>query len=95
MDPVVSVQNKNISGSQIGSLKSFTLTIRWNLAKLVKIFPGIKGRGISPGVIRLSNFKDVWKERVEHSSLSRGAIGERLFPDVKSSFFWVTNVEIA
>ena len=29
------------SWSQIGSLKSFTLTIRWNLAKLVKIFPGI------------------------------------------------------
>ena len=25
----------------IGSLKSFTLTIPWNLAKLVKIFPGI------------------------------------------------------
>ena len=29
------------SWSQIGSLKSFTLTIPWNLAKLVKIFPGI------------------------------------------------------
>ena len=49
MDPVVSVQNKNFSGNtkelakvlQIGSLKSFTLTIPWNLAKLVKIFPGI------------------------------------------------------
>ena len=29
------------SWSQIGSLKSFTLTVSWNLAKLVKIFPGI------------------------------------------------------
>ena len=29
------------SWSQIGNLKSFTLTIPWNLAKLVKIFPGI------------------------------------------------------
>ena len=29
------------SWSQIGSLKSFTLTIPWNLAKPVKIFPGI------------------------------------------------------
>ena len=29
------------SWSQIGSLKSFTLTIPWNLAKLVKIFHGI------------------------------------------------------
>ena len=29
------------SWCQIGSLKSFTLTIPWNLAKLVKIFPGI------------------------------------------------------
>ena len=47
MDPVVSVQNKNFSGntkelcktswSQIGSLKSFTLTFLWNLAKPVKI----------------------------------------------------------
>ena len=31
----------NSSSSQIGSLKSFTLTIPWNLAKPVKIFPGI------------------------------------------------------
>ena len=48
MDPVVSVQNKNFSGNtkdlakvlgaRIGSLKSFTLTIPWNSAKLVKIF---------------------------------------------------------
>ena len=29
------------SWSQIGNLKSFTLTIFWNLAKPVKIFPGI------------------------------------------------------
>ena len=29
------------SWSRIGSLKSFTLTIPWNVAKLVKIFPGI------------------------------------------------------
>ena len=29
------------SWSQIGSLKSLTLTIPWNLAKPVKIFPGI------------------------------------------------------
>ena len=49
MDPVVSVQNKNFrkrrracksSWSQIGGLKSFTLSIPWNLAKLVKIFLG-------------------------------------------------------
>ena len=29
------------SWSQVGHLKSFTLTIPWNLAKFVKIFPGI------------------------------------------------------
>ena len=44
-------KNKNFSGnaedvcksswSRRGSLKSFTLTIPWNSAKLVKIFPGI------------------------------------------------------
>ena len=33
------------SWSQIGSLKSLTLTIPWNLASLVKIFPGIIVRG--------------------------------------------------
>ena len=32
------------SWSQIGSLKSFTLTIPWNLAKPVKISPGIIAR---------------------------------------------------
>ena len=51
MDPVVSVQNKNFSGNTEklakvpgnpkGILKSFTLTVLWNLAKPVKIFPGI------------------------------------------------------
>ena len=49
--PSVSVQNKiflrkhkgacKSSWSRIGSLKSFTLTIPWNVAKPVKIFPGI------------------------------------------------------
>ena len=48
------VQNKNFSGkhkgackssgSRIGILKSFTLTIPWNSAKLVKISPGIIAR---------------------------------------------------
>ena len=50
MDPVVSVQNKNFSGNTMElakvlgadeETKSFTLTIPWNLARLVKIFPGI------------------------------------------------------
>ena len=54
IDPVVSVQNKNFSGhtkelakvpgTRIGILKSLTQTIHWNLAKLVKIFPGITVR---------------------------------------------------
>ena len=47
MDPVVSVQNKKLhkkhksSWNPKGILKSFTLTIPWNLAKPVKIFPEI------------------------------------------------------
>ena len=51
MDPGVSVQNKkNFTGNSkklakaIASLKSFTLTIPWKSAKLVKIFPGIIAR---------------------------------------------------
>ena len=50
MDPVLSVQNKlrrkhkgacKSSLSQKGSLKSFTVTIAWNLEEPVKISPGI------------------------------------------------------
>ena len=33
-----------VPGTRRGSLKSFTLTIPWNSAKLVKIFPGIIAR---------------------------------------------------
>ena len=54
MDPGVSVQNPKFhkkpredcksSWSPIGNLKSFTLTIPWNSAKLVKISPGIIAR---------------------------------------------------
>ena len=51
MDPVVSVQKQKLlrnhkgacksSWSRRGNQKSFTLRIPWNLARLVKIFPGI------------------------------------------------------
>ena len=44
MDPVVSGKPREAcksSWSQLGSRKSFTLIIPWNLAKPVKIFPGI------------------------------------------------------
>ena len=54
MDPGISVQNKNFSGNTkelskvLGTReenqKSSTLTIPWNSAKLVKIFPGIIAR---------------------------------------------------
>ena len=54
MNPGVSVQNQNFTGntkgacqsswSRIGNLKSYTLTIPWNSAKLVKTFPGIIAR---------------------------------------------------
>ena len=49
-DPVISVKNKSFSGNTkefakvLGSLKSLTLTIPWNLARPVKIFPGIIAR---------------------------------------------------
>ena len=54
MNPVVSVQKQklhrkpreacNSSWSQVGNLKSFTLTIPWNSGKPVKISPGIIAR---------------------------------------------------
>ena len=54
MDPIMSVQNEKLirkhkgacksSWSQIGGLKSLTLTIPWNSAKPVKISPGIIAR---------------------------------------------------
>ena len=52
--PIISVQNKNftgtpaklskVPGTREENQKSFTLTIPWNWAKLVKIFPGIIAR---------------------------------------------------
>ena len=33
-----------VLGARLGSLKSLTLTIPWNLAKLVKTFPGTIAR---------------------------------------------------
>ena len=54
MDPGVSVQKQNftrnpeklakVPGTRKEALKSFTLTIPWNSAKLVKISPGIIAR---------------------------------------------------
>ena len=44
--------------------------------------------------VGLSDLKDVRKERLEHGSYSRVAIGECLVPDIKSSFFWITDVEV-
>ena len=54
MDPSISVHNKNFTGNtkklakvlgaRRGNRKSFTLTIPWNLAKLLKTFPGIIAR---------------------------------------------------
>ena len=54
VDPVVSVHNTNFSGNtkefakvlgpDKGNQKSFTLTIHWNLATLVKTIPGIIAR---------------------------------------------------
>ena len=54
MDPSIFVQNNNFSGNSkelakvLGAVrkapKSFTLTIPWNSAKLVKISPGIIAR---------------------------------------------------
>ena len=54
MDPGVSVQKQNLlkkhkgacksSWNPRGNQKSFTLTIPWNSAKLVKISPGIIAR---------------------------------------------------
>ena len=38
--------------------------------------------------------KDMRTKEVKQANLSRIAIGECLVPDIKSSFFWVTDVEL-
>ena len=53
-----------------------------------------KGRGVPSRGIRLGNLTDVWKEWVEHGSLPRVAISGCLVPDIESSFFWITDVEV-
>ena len=75
MDSIKSVQNQNFSEterayksswSRRGNPKSFTLTISWNLAKLVKVFPGIIVRQ------HLTVQKQMGLQREQYAGLKKG-----------------------
>ena len=82
------------SWSQIGNLKSFTLAIPWNLAKLVQIFPGIIVRqhhtdqkhGIAERVVR----------RVKEGTsavLLQSGLDEKWWADSMECYTYLRNVQ--
>ena len=83
------------SWSQIGSLKSFTLTIPWNLADPVKIFPGIvvrrhhtdpKQNGIAERAIR----------RVKEGTsavLLQSSLDEKWWADSMECYCYLRNIQ--
>ena len=67
------------SWSRIGSLKSFTLTIPWNLANLAKIFPGI----IVRQHLTVQKQRDCWDSSAQNQGRDIcGAVANRV---------WTTN----
>ena len=105
MNPVISVRKQKLlrkhkgacksSWSQTGNLKSFTLTIPWNLAKLVKIFPGTivrrhhtdqKQNGIAERAVR----------RVKESTsavLLQSGLDENWWADSMECYTYLRNVQ--
>ena len=73
------------SWSRVGSLKSFTLTIPWNLAKLVKIIPGIIVR--RPHRSETNGIAERAVQRVKEGTSSV------LFPSGLDESWWADSME--
>ena len=83
------------SWSQIGSLKSFTLTIPWNLAKLVKIFPGIIVRP-APHRSETNGIGERAVRRVKEGTsavLWQSGLDENWWADSMECFSYLRNVQ--
>ena len=92
MDPVVSVQKS--SWSRRGNQKSFTLTILWNSAKLVKISPGIIARqhrtdSETDGIAKITVCRI--KERTSAVLLQSG-LDEKWWADSMECYTYLRNV---
>ena len=80
------------SWSRMGSLKSFTLTIAWNLAKLVKIFPGIIAR---PHRSETNGIAERAVRRVKEGTsavLLQSGVDEKWWADSMECFTYLRNV---
>ena len=80
------------SWSQIGSLKSFTLTIPWNLANPVKIFPGI----IVPQQPHRSETNGVAVSRVKEGTsavLLQSGLGNEWWADSMECYCHLRNIQ--
>ena len=81
------------SWSRIGSLKSFTLTIPWNLARPVKIFPGIIVRQHHTG--RKHGIAERAVRRVKEGTsavLLQGGLDEKWWADSMECYTYLRNV---
>ena len=100
MDPAVSVQNKNFAGNRkklakvlVGSLESFTLTIPWNSAKLVKISPGIIARLHHTDQTHMGLLKEQCAEKEGTSAvLLQSGLNENTWPDSMECHTFLRNV---
>ena len=81
------------SWNPIGSLKSFTLTIPWNSAKLVKISPGIVVR-LHPHISETNGIAERAVRRVKESTsavLLQSGLNESWWADSMESFTYMRN----
>ena len=82
------------SWSQRGNLKSFTLTIPWNSAKLVKIFPGIIVRRHHTDQKQMGLLKEQCAECKEGTSavLLQSGLNENWWADSMECYTYLRNV---
>ena len=103
MDPVVSVQKQGftrnpeklakVPGTRPGNPKSLTLTIPWNSAKLVKIFPGIIAR--TPQRSETNGIAERAVRRVKEGTsavLLQSGLNENRWADSMECFTYLRNV---
>ena len=83
------------SWSRIGSLKSFTLTIPWNLARLVKIFPGIIVRQHHTDRKQMGLLKERYEESRKETSalLLQSGLDEKWWADSMEYYTYLRNIQ--
>ena len=83
------------SWSRIGSLKSFTLTIPWNLEKLVKIVPGIIVHRHNTDQKQIKLLKEQCTEQQKGTSaeLLQSGLEENWWADSMECYTYLRNIQ--